>query len=164
MCANCSNNNLMGTNNSNGVGLFIENGNMPVLGTFSSEMPTNVLGNNSTSCGCSNTCNCNGCANNNTCSCNCNGNNNSCNNNLGNNNTATLGANVTSNNLQRNLRNFIGRRCTCEFNICGTCFKRTGVLSCVGNDFITIAGANNSNCMLCNTDGLSFVTIHNCNG
>ena len=46
MCANCSNNNLIGTNNSNGVGLFIENGNMPVLGTFSSEMPTNVLGNN----------------------------------------------------------------------------------------------------------------------
>ncbi len=46
MCANCSNNNLMGTNNSNGVGLFIENGNMPVLGTFSNE---NVLGNNSTS-------------------------------------------------------------------------------------------------------------------
>ena len=113
MCANCSNNNLMGTNNSNGVGLFIENGNMPVLGTFSNEMPTNVLGNN---------------------------------------------------NLQRNLRNFIGRRCTCEFNICGTCFKRTGVLSCVGNDFITLAGVNNSNCMLCNTDGLSFVTIHNCNG
>lgn len=158
MCANC------GNNNQNGVGLFIENGNMPVLGAFNNnEMPTNVLSSNSNSCGCNNTCNCNGCSNN-TCSCNCNGNNNnSCGNNQSN-NTATLGANVTSNNLQRNLRNFIGRRCTCEFNICGTCFKRTGVLSCVGNDFLTLSGVNNSNCMLCNTNGLSFVTVHNCNG
>lgn len=155
----CANNNLLGNNinscnnpnmlNGN-VGLVIENGNNSVLNTNTT--PRNnyeIMANTGT-------CN----TNNNSCGCNCNGNNscgcNNCN------NTGVLGNNTTNNNLQENLRNFIGRRVTLEFNICGECSKKTGVLNCVGCNFVTLRGINNNNCLLADTNGLTFVTVHNC--
>ena len=103
--------------------------------------------------------------NNNASNCNCNGQgDNGC---SGVNNasfqTNTLGAsstddNLTRDTLNRNLANYIGRRVSCEFNICNTNIKKTGVLSCVGRDFITLTG-NNGSCLLCDTNSLNFVTI-----
>ena len=170
----CANNNLLGNNinscnnpnmlNGN-VGLVIENGNNSVLSANTNPFNNvDVLNSNSfnnNSCG----CNCNGnnscaCNNNNSCGCNCNSNNScGCSNN---DNTATLGDNISSNSLQENLRNFIGRRVTLEFNICGECSKKTGILSCVGCNFVTLRGVNNNNCLLADTNGLTFVTVHNC--
>lgn len=127
----------------------------------------NCTGNNNCNCN-TNTCgfNCNGCNNNNnSCECNCNGcndNNNSCDCNRNGNNNATNNDNTTRESLQRNLRNFIGRRVTVELNNCGSCSKKTGVLTCVGNNFITLKGINNNNCLLIDTNGLTFVTVHNC--
>ena len=116
----------------------------------------NLLGNNINSCNNPNMLNVNT-----SCGCDCNG-NNSCECNNCNNNTGTLANNITNNNLQENLRNFIGRRVTLEFNICGQSSKKTGVLSCVGCNFVTLRGVNNNNCLLADTNGLTFITVHNC--
>lgn len=178
MCSNCNNmNSFNNPNLSTGtIGLNIENGNNVLLG--SNVMPYNndVIGNNlsagcfnNNSCGTdvlgvnnsctwnsngNNNCNCN----NNTCGCNCNvSNDNTCNCNGTNNNDND---NITRDSLQRNLRNFIGRRITVELNNCGNNSKKTGVLTCVGCDFITLRSLNNNNCLLIDTTGLNFVTIH----
>lgn len=119
----------------------------------------NSINNNTCACNCNDSnnscgCNCNGCSdNNNSCNCNCNGNSN---------NNNTDNDNATRDSLQKNLRNFIGRRVTVELNNCGTCNKKTGVLTCVGNNFITLRGINNNNCLLIDTAGLIFITVHNC--
>lgn len=167
MCSNCNNmNSYNNPNLINGtVGFAIENGNNAVLGAntlpfntgevISTNINTGCLNNNcnNNSCNCNSCgCNCNGCnSNNNSCGCNCNGNNNSNDND-----------NVTNNNLQENLRNFIGRRVTLEFNNCGSCSKKTGVLTCVGCNFVTLRSVNNNTCLLADTAGLNFVTVHNC--
>lgn len=192
MCSNCNNMNSFNNPNMSNVGLVVENGNNTVSTTASfnndvlnnnsnsnnynsypcnhnnSSCPTNDIlnanfnnnsncnntcgctrnGNNS--CGCNDGCNCNG---NNSCgcndSCNCNG--------------ATLGENTTRSTLQNNLKNFIGRRVTLEFNTNGNCTKKTGVLTCVGCNFVTLRGTNN-NCLVADTNCLTFVTVHNsCN-
>ena len=188
MCSNCNNNSVLGNNvNSfnnpnlpNGtVGLFIENGNNgnnavfttnttpfnngEVLNTNINASAFNNNNNNSCNCNDNNSCNCN-CNGNSSCNCNrnngcnCNGNNSSrCNWNNNDND------NVTNDTLQENLRNFIGRRVTLEFNICGSCSKKTGILTCVGRNFVTLRGVNNNNCLLCDTAGLNFVTVHNNN-
>ena len=185
MCSNNCNNNILGNNlnscnNPNLIngnyGFATENGtvlsgNMTPYNNeiLSANINPNNYNNsaynmNDNSCG----CNCNGnnsCNDNNTCTCNCNGNNSNDNNSCGcnGNNNNNDSDNVTNNNLQRNLRNFIGRRVTLEFNNCGTCSKKTGVLTCVGCNFVTLRGINNNNCLLADTAGLTFVTIHNCN-
>lgn len=191
MCSNC--NNMNSFNNPNlscgTIGLNIENGNTPALGTNTASYNGDVLSaninqgyfnnnscnndvlgiNNLSNYNCSgnnsinnNTCACNCNDSNNSCSCNCNGgvdNNNSCSCNYNENNNTNN--NNTRDSLQRNLRNFIGRKVTVELNNCGTLNKKTGVLTCVGNNFITLRGINNNNCLLIDTAGLTFVTIHN---
>ena len=105
-------------------------------------------------------CNCNGLNNDNP-SCGCMGNNGLATGNLSTNHhfgPNDNNDNTTRQNLQRNLTNFLGRRVTCEFCNCGNTTRKTGVLSCVGNDFITLTG-NNGNCLLCDTAGLNFVTV-----
>lgn len=190
MCSNnVLGNNMNSFNNPNmlngNVGLVIENGNSSVLNTnttpfnngdvlsttninpgnfnnnFNNSYGSNCNNNNSCNCNGNNSCTCNS-NNNNTCGCNCNGNNSNDNNSCGcggNNNDSDS---ITNNNLQRNLRNFIGRRVTLEFNNCGTCSKKTGVLTCVGCNFVTLRGVNNNNCLIADTAGLIFVTVHNC--
>lgn len=113
--------------------------------------------NNGSNCNCS-------CSGNNANACNCNGSNNSCGSNNSNNssNCNNSNDNITTNSLQENLRNFVGRRVTLEFSICGNCSKKTGILTCVGSNFLTLRGINNSNCLLCDTAGLNFVTVHPC--
>ena len=189
MCSNC-NNNIASYNNRNlaneVVGIAVENGNNTILGTNTCPHSSDVLGaninqvcsntaygndilgnstnnyNGNINCSCNaNTygCNCNGCNdNNNSYVCNCN-NNTSCNSNES--NIASNNDNTTRDSLQRNLRNFIGRRVTVELNNCGTCNKKTGVLTCVGCNFLTLRGINNNNCLLIDTAGLTSVTIHN---
>ena len=97
--------------------------------------------------------------------CNCNGVNaniNNCNCQNGQNiSTPVLASNdfnTTRQEMQRNLMNYIGKQVTCEFCTCGNTVRKSGVLSCVGNDFITLTG-NNGTCLLCNTEGLTFVNV-----
>lgn len=97
----------------------------------------------------------------------CSNNMNSCNNpniSTGNMGIAENNANrdnITNSNLQANIRNYIGRRVTVELNINGTSYKKTGILTCVGIDFLTLKGLNNNNCLLVDTTNLNFITIHN---
>ena len=116
MCSNCNNmNSFNNPNLINGtVGFAVENGNNAVLGANTIPFNTGEIIN----AGClSNSCNNNSCTLNNNCGCDCNGctsNNNSCGCNCNGSNTNL--DNTTNNNLQDNLRNFIGRRVTLEFN------------------------------------------------
>lgn len=143
-------NNSENTGMSNGISSYAEN----VRCSNTNSCLENNNSNSNNSCSCS----CNG---NNSCACNCNGLNNSCNC-KGSNNGYNNANNVTNNSLQENLRNFVGRRVTLEFSICGNCSKKTGILTCVGCDFLTLRGINNNNCLLCDIAGLYFVTVHSC--
>ena len=62
--------------------------------------------------------------------------------------------------LQQILRNYLGKQVTCEFCACGNTMRKSGVLSCVGSNFITLNG-NNGTCLVCDTSRLSFVTVCN---
>ena len=164
MCSNCNNMNSFNNPNliNSTVGFAVENGNNTLLGANTNPFNTGEIINT----GClSNNCNNNSCNLNNNCACDCNGyntNNNSCACNCSGNNNNNNSDNTTNNNLQENLRNFIGRRVTLEFNNCGNCSKKTGVLTRVGCNFVTLRSVNNNTCLLADTAGLNFVTIHNC--
>lgn len=89
-----------------------------------------------------------------------------CSNSLSNNNfQSTNTSDVTSNNtLCGNwcnvLQNYIGRRCSCEFEIGNTLVKKTGILNNVGSRLIGLSSLNNSDTLLfCDLSNLVFFRL-----
>ncbi len=129
--------------------------------------------NNSSSNDC---CNCSTISSNNCSNCSTMGQNNSNSNNYGNysitdsnnsefnncgcQNSPRCGTNLSNDNWNCLLQNYIGRRCSCEFQLANNLVKRTGILNNVGTNFLVLASSNNcSNILLCDTSSLVFVKV-----
>ena len=62
--------------------------------------------------------------------------------------------------MERVLRRYIGRRCSCEFYIDDELIKKTGILTDVGVDYITLTSINNPDDILISDLGnLKFIKI-----
>lgn len=86
--------------------------------------------------------------------------NNSTLNNCGCQNNPRCGTNLSDDNWCSLLQNYIGRRCSCEFQLANNLVKRTGILNNVGTNFLVLASSNNcSNILLCDTSNLVFVKV-----
>ena len=84
------------------------------------------------------------------------------NNNVANSNVVFNRNNVNrcpSGNLLNVLCNYLGRRCTLEFNTGRGIETKNGVLEGVGDNYILLRSCNNNKVMYCNICNLLFVTI-----
>lgn len=62
--------------------------------------------------------------------------------------------------LERTLRRYVGRRCTCDFNINEEMVKKTGILTDVGIDYVILESVNNPNEVLIgDLNDLKFIKI-----
>lgn len=57
------------------------------------------------------------------------------------------------------LCDYIGQKCTCEFNTGDGLEYKTGILVKIGNDFLALRSLNNNRMMYCQTSNLVFVTV-----
>lgn len=67
----------------------------------------------------------------------------------------------SSNLILDSLCNYVGHKCSCDFQINNTIVTKTGILENIGDNYILLRStANNSKIMFCDTCNLRFITIN----
>ena len=67
--------------------------------------------------------------------------------------------NCANDNLQDILCNYLGWRCSCEFDTLDGLETRSGTLERIGNDFLALRTTNSNGIVYCNTSNLRFVSF-----
>ena len=67
--------------------------------------------------------------------------------------------NCANDNLQDILCNYLGWRCSCEFDTLDGLETRSGTLERIGNDYLALRTTNSNGIVYCNTSNLRFVSF-----